>query len=120
MKFRLSKTIIFVILFAVLPACSVYASADTTAKISWSFLVFGLLGGLALFLYGMEKMSEGMRKSAGNHMRSILAALTKNRVIGLCVGIFVTMVIQSSSATSVMLVSVWRKSARACSRRMRR
>ncbi len=74
-------------------------------EISWMFLIFGLLGGLALFLYGMEKMSEGMKKSAGNKMRSILAALTKNRVIGLLVGAFVTMVIQSSSATTVMLVS---------------
>jgi phosphate:Na+ symporter len=74
-------------------------------EISWAFLVIGLLGGLALFLYGMEKMSEGMKKSAGNKMRSILAALTKNRVIGLVVGAFVTMVIQSSSATTVMLVS---------------
>jgi phosphate:Na+ symporter len=74
-------------------------------EISWAFLVIGLLGGLALFLYGMEKMSEGMKKSAGNKMRSILAALTKNRVIGLLVGAFVTMVIQSSSATTVMLVS---------------
>jgi len=74
-------------------------------EISWAFLLIGLLGGLALFLYGMEKMSEGMKKSAGNKMRSILAALTKNRVIGLLVGAFVTMVIQSSSATTVMLVS---------------
>jgi phosphate:Na+ symporter len=74
-------------------------------EISWAFLVIGLLGGLALFLYGMEKMSEGMKKSAGNKMRSILAALTKNRVIGLLVGALVTMVIQSSSATTVMLVS---------------
>ena len=74
-------------------------------EISWAFLVIGLLGGLALFLYGMEKMSEGMKKSAGSKMRSILAALTKNRVIGLVVGAFVTMVIQSSSATTVMLVS---------------
>jgi len=74
-------------------------------EISWAFLVIGLVGGLALFLYGMEKMSEGLKKSAGNKMRSILAALTKNRVIGLLVGVFVTMVIQSSSATTVMLVS---------------
>jgi len=74
-------------------------------EISWAFLVIGLLGGLALFLYGMEKMSEGMKKSAGNKMRSILAALTKNRVIGLLIGASVTMVIQSSSATTVMLVS---------------
>ena len=73
--------------------------------ISWGFLIIGLFGGLAFFLYGMEKMSEGMKKSAGNKMRSILGALTKNRVIGLVVGAFVTMVIQSSSATTVMLVS---------------
>ena len=74
-------------------------------EISWAFLIMGLLGGLALFLYGMEKMSEGMKKSAGKKLRSILAALTKNRVIALFIGAFVTMVIQSSSATTVMLVS---------------
>ena len=65
----------------------------------------GLIGGLVLFLYGMEKMSEGLKKSAGNGMRKILSALTNNRIIGLAVGAFVTMVIQSSSATTVMLVS---------------
>ena len=65
----------------------------------------GLLGGLVLFLYGMEKMSEGLKKSAGNGMRNILAALTNNRIIGMAVGVFITMVIQSSSATTVMLVS---------------
>ena len=65
----------------------------------------GLLGGLALFLYGMEKMSEGLKKSAGKGMRKILSALTNNRLVGLAVGAFVTMVIQSSSATTVMLVS---------------
>ena len=73
--------------------------------ISWFMLLIGLLGGLAFFLYGMEKMSEGMKKTAGNRMRSILATLTKNRLIALLVGAFVTMVIQSSSATTVMLVS---------------
>jgi phosphate:Na+ symporter len=75
------------------------------AAISWGFLIIGLLGGLALFLYGMEKLSEGLKKSAGNQMRSILSALTNNRFIGMTVGAFVTMVIQSSSATTVMLVS---------------
>ncbi len=64
-----------------------------------------LFGGLALFLYGMEKMSSGMKKAAGDKMRSILSALTNNRYMGLMVGAFVTMVIQSSSATTVMLVS---------------
>lgn len=64
-----------------------------------------LFGGLALFLYGMEKMSSGMKKAAGDRMRSILSALTNNRYMGLAVGAFVTMIIQSSSATTVMLVS---------------
>ncbi|MEN8188662.1 MAG: Na/Pi cotransporter family protein [Thermodesulfobacteriota bacterium] len=68
-------------------------------------LIVGLLGGLVFFLYGMEKMSNGMRRSAGNKMRSILATLTKNNLIALLIGAFVTMVIQSSSATTVMLVS---------------
>ena len=75
------------------------------SSVPWFFLLIGLLGGLVLFLYGMEKMSEGLKKSAGKGMRNILSALTNNRFIGLAVGAFVTMVIQSSSATTVMLVS---------------
>ena len=75
------------------------------SSVPWFFLLMGLLGGLVLFLYGMEKMSEGLKKSAGKGMRNILSALTNNRFIGLAVGAFVTMVIQSSSATTVMLVS---------------
>jgi len=81
------------------------AGVKSPSSISWSFLNISRFGGLALFLYGMEKMSEGMKKSAGNKMRSVLATLTSNRVIGFFVGAFVTMVIQSSSATTVMLVS---------------
>jgi phosphate:Na+ symporter len=81
------------------------AAMDSGGSIHWAMLVFSLLGGLALFLFGMEQMSEGMKKTAGDKMRSILSALTKNRLIGMTVGAFVTMVIQSSSATTVMLVS---------------
>ena len=81
------------------------STVESATSIPWFFLLMGLLGGLALFLYGMEKMSEGLKKSAGNGMRNILSALTNNRLIGLAVGAFVTMVIQSSSATTVMLVS---------------
>lgn len=81
------------------------ASEVIDQSIHWGWLIVSLLGGLSLFLYGIEKMSSGMKKSAGNRMRSILAALSKNRVIALFVGAFVTMVIQSSSATTVMLVS---------------
>lgn len=80
-------------------------SVGNTTTVSWFFVLMGLLGGLVLFLYGMEKMSEGLKKSAGKRMRNILSALTNNRLIGLAVGAFITMVIQSSSATTVMLVS---------------
>jgi len=66
---------------------------------------WGLVGGLALFLLGMEMMSEGMKKSAGGKLRTILETLTNNRIIAVGVGTFVTMIIQSSSATTVMLVS---------------
>ena len=82
-----------------------YAAESETQTISWFFLCMGMLGGLALFLYGMEEMSTGLKRTAGNRMRSILAALTKNRVIAMFVGAVVTVVVQSSSATTVMLVS---------------
>lgn len=67
-------------------------------------LVFGLLGGLGLFLFGMKIMSEGLQKVAGDRMRKILAALTTNRLVGTLVGLAVTAIIQSSSATTVMVV----------------
>ena len=67
-------------------------------------LIFGLVGGLGIFLFGMKIMSEGLQKIAGDRMRKILAALTNNRVIGTLVGIAVTAIIQSSSATTVMVV----------------
>lgn len=100
-KLKIIVSILLISLFFVNP---LFAS-DGTESISWGFLIIGMLGGLALFLYGMEKMSTGMKKTAGDQLRIILAALTKNRVIALFVGAFVTMVIQSSSATTVMLVS---------------
>jgi len=77
----------------------------TSSTINWGLLIMNLLGGLALFLYGMSKMSDGMKKAAGGRMRNILAALTKNRVIALIVGAFVTMIIQSSSATNSSISS---------------
>ncbi|WP_366921743.1 Na/Pi cotransporter family protein [Metallumcola ferriviriculae] len=67
-------------------------------------LVFGLLGGLALFIYGMQNMGEGLQKSAGDKMRRILEILTGVPIIGVMVGALVTAIIQSSSATSVMVV----------------
>ncbi len=67
-------------------------------------LIFGLVGGLGLFLFGMKIMSEGLQKVAGDRMRKILAALTSNRIVGTLVGLAVTAIIQSSSATTVMVV----------------
>ncbi|SEA49823.1 phosphate:Na+ symporter [Desulfuromusa kysingii] len=67
-------------------------------------LIFGLLGGLGMFLFGMKTMSEGLQKIAGDKMRKIISALTDNRFIGALVGIAVTAIIQSSSAVTVMVV----------------
>ena len=95
----------FIILLIIVSGTDfLYAGDSSSSSIHWNFLIMGLLGGLSLFLYGMAKMSEGMKKAAGDRMRNILAALTSNRVIGMTVGAFVTMIIQSSSATTVMLV----------------
>ena len=94
------------ILWTIVPGIGFLNAGDSSSSsIHWNFLIIGLFGGLSLFLYGMAKMSEGMKKAAGDRMRNILAALTSNRVIGMTVGAFVTMIIQSSSATTVMLVS---------------
>ena len=64
----------------------------------------GLLGGLALFLYGMQMMSTGLESAAGNKMKVILEKLTANRFVGVLVGALITAIIQSSSATTVMVV----------------
>ncbi|WP_368248594.1 Na/Pi cotransporter family protein, partial [Intestinimonas butyriciproducens] len=66
--------------------------------------ILGLLGGLALFLHGMQMMSSGLEAAAGNRMKGILEKLTANRLLGILVGAVITAVIQSSSATTVMVV----------------
>lgn len=67
-------------------------------------LILGLLGGLALFLYGMQMMSDGLEKAAGDRLKSILEKLTSNRFLGVLVGAVITAIIQSSSATTVMVI----------------
>ena len=67
-------------------------------------IVFGLLGGLAIFLYGMNMMSECLQKAAGEKMKTILALLTKNPILGVLAGALTTAVLQSSSATTVMAI----------------
>ena len=72
----------------------------------YSILDFlALLGAVCLFLYGMKVMSEGLQKAAGDRLRSILSAMTRNRITGLMTGMLITMLIQSSSASTVMVVS---------------
>ena len=66
--------------------------------------LISLLGGLSLFLYGMQMMSNALEAAAGNKMKRILERLTANRILGVLVGAGITAVIQSSSATTVMVV----------------
>ena len=73
---------------------------------NYSILDFlGLLGAVGLFLYGMKVMSEGLQKAAGDRLRNILSAMTRNRFTGTITGFFITALIQSSSASTVMVVS---------------
>lgn len=67
-------------------------------------IVFGLLGGLAMFLYGMNSMSDALQKAAGERMKRILGFLTKNPLMGALAGALVTAVLQSSSATTIMVI----------------
>jgi len=82
----------------------VYTFYAKSSKWLWVLLI-GLIGGLGLFLFGMEIMNKGLQKSAGDKMRSILNTLTKNRTIAFGAGAFFTMIIQSSTAMAVMLMS---------------
>ena len=66
--------------------------------------LFAFIGGLGMFLYGMDIMASGLQKTAGNKMRDLLGYLTNNRILGVLVGALVTAIIQSSSATTVMVV----------------
>ncbi len=67
-------------------------------------ILIAFVGGLGLFIYGMQEMADGLQNAAGKKMQQLLAVLTKNRFMGVLTGAFVTMVIQSSSATTVMVV----------------
>ena len=67
-------------------------------------VVFGLVGGLAMFLFGMNSMSDALQKAAGEKMKKVLSFLTKNPIMGALAGALVTAVLQSSSATTVMVI----------------
>ena len=67
-------------------------------------VIFGLLGGLSIFLFGMNMMSESLQKAAGEKMKKILGILTVNPIMGVLAGALATAVLQSSSATTVMII----------------
>ena len=96
--------LIGVCIFLFAPGPALAETASEAAEINWFFLGVGLLGGLSLFLYGMERMSDALKNVAGEKMKDILAMLSNNRIMGMITGAIVTAVIQSSSVTTVMLV----------------
>ena len=83
---------------------AVMAAPAAGADMAWGTMTMGLLGGLALFLFGMNQMSEALKAVAGERMKFILEKLTTNRFMGAATGAFVTAVIQSSSVTTVLVV----------------
>jgi len=91
--------LLFVIALPVLAATEPDAGA-----IDWLNLGMGLFGGLAMFLFGMEQMSEGLKAAAGDTLKDVLSRLTKNRFMGAMTGAFVTAVLNSSSVTTVLVV----------------
>lgn len=103
------KTKIISIIFFILTTVSGngYCSNQPSLSSNWIFMMLiGLVGGLALFVYGMNLTSEGLQKVAGKNLRLILEKLTNNRVLGVLVGTGTTVLTQSSGATTVMLVSL--------------
>ena len=90
---------LFVLAFPVLAKME-----SSTDAINWLNLGMGLFGGLAMFLFGMEQMSEGLKAAAGETLKDVLGRLTKNRFMGAITGAFVTAVLNSSSVTTVLVV----------------
>jgi len=80
------------------------ATEAVTGDIDWFTLGMGLFGGLAMFLFGMEQMSDGLKAAAGDSLKQVLARLTKNRFMGALTGALVTAVLNSSSVTTVLVV----------------
>lgn len=99
---------VFICLLIIL-CCDLFASGGSGSSSpegnSIVFTVFKIIGSLGFFIYGMKVMSEGIQKAAGNSLRRILGAMTKNRYLGVFAGFLITAIVQSSSATTVMTVS---------------
>ena len=82
----------------------VLAAEGTSSSIAVGQMAMQLVGGLALFLYGIDQMTNSLKAVAGERMRMVLARLTSNRYLGALTGAFVTAIIQSSSVTTVLVV----------------
>jgi phosphate:Na+ symporter len=92
-------------IMALLQALPVVAQVqEEPSTIDWLTLLMGLFGGLAMFLFGMDQMSDGLKGAAGDTLKDVLERLTKNRVMGAITGAFVTAVLNSSSVTTVLVV----------------
>ncbi|MBU0488190.1 MAG: Na/Pi cotransporter family protein [Bacteroidetes bacterium] len=102
-------TVVFILLPGLIPAIAAVnsvTSEDPGNPRWWIMMVIGLLGGLSLFLYGMGMMSEGIRKASGSGLRNFLGKVTKNRFVGAFAGVLSTIMMQSSSALSVLLIGL--------------
>lgn len=103
MKFRtVVLSISFLLLMLALPVLA--ETVEGEGEINWFNLTMGLFGGLAMFLFGMEQMSEGLKAAAGDTLKNVLAGLTRNRFMGALSGAFVTAILNSSSVTTVLVV----------------
>jgi phosphate:Na+ symporter len=91
-------------LFGIVSALPAWADSAADPSIDWGVMAMRMFGGLALFLFGMEQMSDALKAVAGERMKMILAKLTANRFMGATTGALVTAVIQSSSVTTVLVV----------------
>ncbi len=96
------------LLTVIAEATSLLAAAEPAVEVAgnidWFIVISGLFGGLAVFLYGMEMMTESLRVAAGSSVRYVLARMTRNRFLGAATGAGVTAIIQSSSVTTVLVV----------------
>ena len=103
---KFNSRMLFMLLAGVLlmVAFPVFAETETEPGMNWGLMGMNLIGGLALFLFGMEQMADSLKAVAGERMKGILAKLTANRFMGAITGAFVTAIIQSSSVTTVLVV----------------
>ncbi|WCE32194.1 Na/Pi cotransporter family protein [Vibrio sp. SCSIO 43137] len=101
---RLSACRFLSLIVVLLVAPQTVLAAENGTDISYLPMSIGLLGGLAIFLYGMDKMSNALKRAAGDKMKMLLAKLTSNRIAAVITGTGITAIIQSSSVTTVLLV----------------